>query len=147
MANKLDREFLTDFIELYRSFPCLWKVKSHEYSDRNKKNEAYVELVKKFREKIPNADRAMIVQKINAMRSAVRKEKKKVEQSKKSGLGEDEIYKPSLWYFHSFDFLMDQDVPRATCSSLNETTFGERSKWKTSSLHMIYQLLKNEGSL
>ena len=37
MANKLSREFLSEMIELYRSFQCLWKVKSHEYSNRNKK--------------------------------------------------------------------------------------------------------------
>ena len=38
------REFLTEFIELYRSFTCLWLVKSKEYSDRNKKDLAYTEL-------------------------------------------------------------------------------------------------------
>lgn len=138
MGNQLSKEFLSEMIELYRSYPCLWKIKSTEYSNRNKKNEAYVELVNKVREKIPTADRDMIVKKINAMRSAVRKEQKKVEHSKKSGSGEDEIYKPCLWYFHSFDFLMDQDVPRATCSSLNETTFVEESNETVSKVNTLF---------
>ncbi|CAH1983738.1 unnamed protein product [Acanthoscelides obtectus] len=36
------------FIALYKSFPCIWRVKSREYSDRNK--EACESLVKKFKE-------------------------------------------------------------------------------------------------
>ena len=43
--NQTPHEFLSEFIELYRSFPCVWKVKSAEYSDRNKKDLAYTELV------------------------------------------------------------------------------------------------------
>jgi len=31
-------EFLTEFIHMYREYPCLWKVKSKEYSDRVKKS-------------------------------------------------------------------------------------------------------------
>ncbi|KAG8319797.1 hypothetical protein J6590_083776 [Homalodisca vitripennis] len=37
--RQCSREFLTDFIALYESFPCIWRVKSKEYSDRDKKAE------------------------------------------------------------------------------------------------------------
>ena len=30
----VSREFLTELIQAYREYPCLWKVKSKEYSDR-----------------------------------------------------------------------------------------------------------------
>jgi hypothetical protein len=30
-------EFLSEFIDLYRENQCLWKIKSKDYSDRNKK--------------------------------------------------------------------------------------------------------------
>ena len=38
---------LEKFIELlvYRSYPCLWKVKSDEYKNRNLKNRAYDKLI------------------------------------------------------------------------------------------------------
>ncbi|PNF16227.1 hypothetical protein B7P43_G15296 [Cryptotermes secundus] len=32
----IPRAFLSEFIRLYRSNPCLWKIKSKEYSDKNK---------------------------------------------------------------------------------------------------------------
>jgi len=50
MTEQTPRELLREFIELYQSFPCLWQVKSKEYSDRNKKDLAYVEKVKKYKE-------------------------------------------------------------------------------------------------
>jgi hypothetical protein len=44
------REFLSEFIDLYRENQCLWRIKSQDYSDRNKKNLAYEALVEKLRE-------------------------------------------------------------------------------------------------
>ena len=40
-----NKDFLVEFIELYRSYPCLWKVKSQDYSNKLKKKQAYVVLV------------------------------------------------------------------------------------------------------
>ena len=79
MANskQTPHEFLSEFIELYRSFPCLWKIKSHEYSDRNKKDLAYAELVKKYKEFDPSAERNTVVKKINALRTVYNKGKAK----------------------------------------------------------------------
>ncbi|CAD7078408.1 unnamed protein product [Hermetia illucens] len=95
-SKQTPREFLIEFIELYRSFTCLWLVKSKEYSDRNKKDLAYIELVKKFKEFDPSADRNTVVKKINALRTVYKKELSKVKSSEKSGAGADDIYKPSL---------------------------------------------------
>lgn len=44
-TRKTEREILTEFIDLYRSYPCLWKVKSKEYSDEFEKDKAYKVLV------------------------------------------------------------------------------------------------------
>jgi sulfatase maturation enzyme AslB (radical SAM superfamily) len=38
--------FLIEFIEEYKKFPCLWRIKSVEYRDRNLKNKAYEHLLK-----------------------------------------------------------------------------------------------------
>nr|CAD7579670.1 unnamed protein product [Timema californicum] len=39
--------------------------------------------------------------------------------SKKSGIGEDEVYTPKLWYFHLLDFLREQEIPRTSVSNLS----------------------------
>lgn len=41
---------LTEFIEVYQSFPCLWRVKFKNYSNKLKKNQAHVALVNKYKE-------------------------------------------------------------------------------------------------
>lgn len=119
-AKQTPREFLSEFIELYKSFPCLWLVKSKEYSDRNKKDLAYSELVKKFEEFDPSADRNTVIKKINGLRTVYKKELAKVNNSEKSGSGADDIYKPTLWYFDLLHFLKDQDSARPSRSTISD---------------------------
>jgi hypothetical protein len=61
----------------------------------------------------------MVVRKINNLRSNVRKEKKRYEQSIKSGASADEVYHVKLWYYDLFDFLHDQCTPRESSSNLD----------------------------
>ena len=58
---------IVEFIELYRSEPCLWQVKSEEYHDRTKKDVAYSKLVKKLEELEPGATKKSVVMKINSL--------------------------------------------------------------------------------
>ena len=56
MANTQEtQEFCLEFIELYELFPCLWKIKSDVYKDRNLKANCYLKLLDKMKERIPNA--------------------------------------------------------------------------------------------
>ncbi|KAJ8912036.1 hypothetical protein NQ315_000529 [Exocentrus adspersus] len=94
MSTK-EKEFMIEFIELYKSFPCLWKIKSKEYSDRDAKSQAYDILVEKMQTVDKSANRETVVKKINSMKTTYRKEFKK----KRSGAGVDDIYVPHLWYY------------------------------------------------
>lgn len=67
-----------------------------------------------------NANKDAAVKKINSLRTNYRREKKKVEESLRSGIGTDEMYEPFLWYYRLFDFLGDQDAPRNSSSNFNE---------------------------
>lgn len=72
--RQCSHEFLAEFIELYKSFPCLWQVKSKDYSDKHKKNLAYEELTKKFREVDSLANKETVSKKINSLRTVYKKE-------------------------------------------------------------------------
>lgn len=107
----MSRDFLTDFINLYRENPCLWKVKSKEYSDKHKKNAAYEILIEKLKEVDPAANKDAVIKRINSLRTCFRKELKKT-RSAHSGMGTEDLYKPNLWYFDLLLFLIDQETPR-----------------------------------
>jgi hypothetical protein len=84
---------------MYYEYPCLWKVKSKEYSNRVKKNLAYKHLTTKLKEIDPNANKQKVFKKVISLRRCFRKELKKVIDLKTSGSGANDTYKPSLWYF------------------------------------------------
>jgi Alcohol dehydrogenase transcription factor Myb/SANT-like len=116
MANsrlsKKHEDIMREFIELYKDNPCLWKIKSKEYSNKILKEEAYKILVIKLKEINEDAAKEDVIKKINSMRSCFRKEFKKFMDSKKSGTGTEEVYKPTLWYYELLLFLKDQEMPR-----------------------------------
>lgn len=120
IMSKKEKEFLIEFIELYKTFPCLWKIKSREYSDRNAKSQAYEILVEKMRSVDESANRETVVKKINSMRTTYRKELKKVLDSERSGTGTDDVHVPHLWYYELLSFLKDQETPRNTKSNMDE---------------------------
>jgi hypothetical protein len=116
-ANK---EFWREFIQLYRSLPELWKVKSDVYKNRKLKDAGYNVLVEKLREIEEDADRDMVRRKINGLRTAYRREKKKKTDSTKSGIVTDYMYVPSLWYFNDLDFLQHHEIEVAGKSTMED---------------------------
>jgi hypothetical protein len=114
------KDFLLDFIELFRQEECLWRVKSKDYFNRSKKDSSYQILIRKLQEVEPDATRDTVVKIINNLRSAFRKEHKKVLKSQVSGAGAEEMYVPRLWYYNQFRFLCDQEAPHSSTSSMQE---------------------------
>ncbi|XP_074038616.1 uncharacterized protein [Leptinotarsa decemlineata] len=82
-------------------------------------------LVEKFKEIDSTANRETVVKKINSLRSVYRKEVAKCNKSNRSGAGEDEIYKPALWYFDLLHFLNDQETPRKSRNTMIENDESE----------------------
>jgi hypothetical protein len=97
---------------MYREFPCLWRIKSKQYSNRNLRNEAYEKLLAKWKEIEPEANKDMVIKKINTLRTAFRREMKKVKEGTHSGMGSDDVYEPRLWYYPLLYFTIEQE----TCS-------------------------------
>ena len=112
------QEFWLEFIECYKSFPSLWKIKSEEYKNRNLKGNCYQQLVELLKQHIPTATKDLVCKKINAFRTSYRRELKKVIKSERSGAGSDEIYTPSLWYYDALAFLRDQETQEEGLSTM-----------------------------
>ncbi|PIO14556.1 hypothetical protein AB205_0124800 [Aquarana catesbeiana] len=60
-----------------------------------------------------------VTKKIANLRTIFKKELNKINESKISGAGADEVYMPCLWYFESLRFLTDQEEARPSVSSLD----------------------------
>ncbi|XP_049302092.1 uncharacterized protein LOC125775480 [Bactrocera dorsalis] len=118
MASRVNEELWKDFFEIYRSHPEVWKVKSEEYKNKSKKNAAYEALLKKYKDIDPKANLETLKYKINSLRGCYRRELKKIKRSEKSGAGIEEIYVPSLWYFHDLAFLEEQETQMTGMSSI-----------------------------
>ena len=71
--KKAEKEFIVEFIEMYRGLPALWDVKCKDYTSRAKNEEQYDVLIEKYREKYPDAEK-QVVKKINSLRTNFRKE-------------------------------------------------------------------------
>lgn len=132
---------MCELIELYRSFPCLWQIKSKDYLNRNKKDLAFTAIVEKLRESDPESDitKEKVIQKISGLRSTYKREKAKVDASIRSGAGAEEIYIPKLWYYHQLgSFLKDQYQPGPSISNIDDSENEVRNK--NSICYYIYLL-------
>jgi hypothetical protein len=54
------RKFILECIKVYHSLPALWNIKSKDYRNNNKK-EQYEHLLRKYRERFPDADKNQLI--------------------------------------------------------------------------------------
>ncbi|KAJ8937932.1 hypothetical protein NQ318_005539 [Aromia moschata] len=88
----MSREFIEGFISVYRENPCLWQIKCKEYTNENLKARAYDNLVTYCKSNgYSNVNRDFVMKKIENLRGCFRKEMRKVESSKTTGTGSDDI--------------------------------------------------------
>ncbi|RLU24305.1 hypothetical protein DMN91_002393 [Ooceraea biroi] len=114
------KELITDFINMYKCYPCLWKIKSDEYKNRNLRDEAYKTLIEFCKMRgFPDANRDFIVKKIQSLRGSFRKETKKIQESQHSGRGTEETYVSSLWYYDLLLFTKDQELSADSVSNID----------------------------
>ena len=85
------KETLLEFIRHYRRHECLWKIKSRDYSNRLLKEKAYQQMVDFCKTVDSSFDKSEVTKKINNLRGCFRKELKKMDASKLSGAGSDEV--------------------------------------------------------
>jgi len=102
--SKTEKTFILQCIKVYKSLSALWNIKSKDYRNRRKKNDAYAILINKYREKYSKATREDIIRKFFALRINFRKELKRINDAKRNGI---DVEKPTLWYFEEMRFLQE----------------------------------------
>jgi hypothetical protein len=97
--------FLTKFISIYQSMPCLWKVKCKDYSDRNRKGEGCEIWAAKLNAVEPLADRNAAVKRIlqvaknhNFVTNLLCGEMALLKHSSRGGSGHPIAVPSILWY-------------------------------------------------
>ncbi|XP_035790111.1 uncharacterized protein LOC118465747 [Anopheles albimanus] len=119
-----EKQFIREFLELYRDLPALWDVNSKLYTNRLIKADQYRILTNKYQERYPNADKEEVTKKINSLRTNFRKELKRIREAKENGTNPDDVV-PTLWYFEEISFLANQDTPRASIYKVDVSLHNE----------------------
>lgn len=109
---KMNNEQTLEFIEDYRSYDCLWDINSRSYTNKNKRNDAYQDLAKKY-----GITEKGVRNKIKSLRSYFSKEHQKVTE-KKSGAASECKYDPTWFAYNQLMFIADSVTPRQTKDSL-----------------------------
>ncbi|XP_077111406.1 uncharacterized protein LOC143767187 isoform X1 [Ranitomeya variabilis] len=117
----MNPQFLKEFIDMYRSFPCLWNVKISDYSNKQKRLKAYESMVNLCRSVCPSANIQFVKHKIANLRTVFKKEFNKVQVSRKTATSADDVYVPRLWYFDLLKFTIGQDAPIEGSSNSGES--------------------------
>ena len=83
---------------------------------------ALLEIKNELEETISHLSIESLKSKINTLRTQYRREVNAFEQSKKSGAGTNDIYKPKLWCFDNLSFINEGEMQRESRSNLDEST-------------------------
>ncbi|RVE45129.1 hypothetical protein evm_010238 [Chilo suppressalis] len=114
------RFFWLDHIDWILPIGLCMAVGDWQFSSGDLRNAALDKLLSKYKEIDAEANRDAVLKKINSLRTAYQKERKKVEESKRSGAGADAVYVPKLWYYKELSFINDQNVARTSVSNVDE---------------------------
>lgn len=103
------RKLLKRFIQLYKESPCLWDRECTTYKSKQKRHDAVSKLTELVQEYDSTATRVHVLRKIESLRACVRREHKRVIESRQIASTPDEIYTPQLWYYDLFSFVFQDD--------------------------------------
>ncbi|XP_055919120.1 uncharacterized protein LOC129951134 [Eupeodes corollae] len=106
MGTKIiNKQFVAFLIEEYKALPSLWDSDSEAYKNKHIKKADYTSLLKTMRTVDPLLTMDALKKKIAKIRTCYRRDLKKLTESIKSGATGDDVFVPTLWYFHQMDFI------------------------------------------
>lgn len=111
---------IVDFLKIYEQYPLLWNIKHKDYLNIKLKDEMFKKLYADLETEglVMGIDEKQLKAKIKNLKDVYRNELAKIEKSKKSGSGIDEIYSPRLTWFNSANFFREVLSTRHSQSNL-----------------------------
>lgn len=105
MTEKWNSETTIKFVQELRTHECLWNVKCKMYKNKQMRESAYQKIVEAMN--IVDFNVPEVKTKIRNLKSTYFQEKKKIEKSKASGSGSENVYKPNIKWFDEMDTLLN----------------------------------------
>ena len=148
------RHYLKVFIQTYHNLPILWDTSLRDYTNRDKRADAYQQLVPIYRYLKRDATLEDVKKKINTLRTNYRKELKVVEAARKQG----NHYQPRCWTFYELDFLrnaekflaIDPSIIKHETPSSTPSVYNTFSETAAHASHFLdnapYGYLMNKGN-
>lgn len=115
--SKWSSETTLKFVQEYKTHECLWDFKSAAYKDKNVRDAAYLKLVEAMN--LPDFGVPEVKNKIKNLRSTYNQEKKKVEDSKKSGSGLNSVYESNVKWLKELEPTMNIGEKRKTYDNVS----------------------------
>lgn len=108
------------FLDIYQKYPILWNIKDNNYCNTKLKEEIFQQLYCDLNEKqlIGEMNIKQLKAKIKSIKDVFRQEVQKIEKSKKSGSGTEDVYVPKLVWFQQASFLSEVMATRISTSNL-----------------------------
>nr|XP_050869366.1 uncharacterized protein LOC127072745 [Vespula vulgaris] len=125
-VHRMANDTIVKFIQLYRSYECLWNVSSEDYGSKLSRNAAFDMISRKMQ--IPGFGPREVARKIKNLKSAYQQEVKKIEKSEeKPGTGG--AYRPRvIWFDLLDDFLRKSEKPSQCDLQFDNDRSNDRSK-------------------
>ncbi|KAF4527948.1 hypothetical protein B566_EDAN014121 [Ephemera danica] len=95
-------------LDLWREWPCLYDIKHAEYHNTDKRISALKSIAEGLQIIAPDIEEREVKWKLSILRIAYNNEKRKVEQSKRSGAPVEAVHKPKLKYYDYMDSVLRQ---------------------------------------
>lgn len=106
--KKWKSETIIQFLELYEQVPCLWEVHSGMYKNKDARENGYLQIARLMN--IEGFGSSDVKAKIRSIRNTYTLKLGKIEKSKKSGAGTDNLYRPKLPWFKTADRILHHVV-------------------------------------
>lgn len=96
----------------------LYNVRHPDYQDRVKRSKSLFEIYECLKDVDSNVTTESIKLKLHSLRTQYLKESRKVSESKRSGIGQEDVYVPKLWCYDQMKFLKTHICSRPSSSNI-----------------------------